>query len=232
MFHKLFIMKNFFLLLFCFISSFAFSQKYHFDYFIKEKSEYQITKKHVWNKEWFYDTKNGVRLNLESEKNNIIAVLYSQDYKLKHVFKVKNIGKQVNFLYKHSRKINQEHYHEIPYKGKEVFEIKKLDSLKYSFVVFKNSKRKKKVIDAVVNLVIGKFEYIDFRIDHIITREAEKQLKNLLNQNQKYIVRSVDYKYNSKYNRSNFFELIQKVDLTVEVPKVLKEPTNWSDFEE
>lgn len=32
MFHKLFIMKKFFLLLFCFISSLAFSQEYHFDY--------------------------------------------------------------------------------------------------------------------------------------------------------------------------------------------------------
>lgn len=224
-------MKKNLLLLFCFISMIVFSQEYHFDYFMKEKSEYQIPKNHVWIKEWFYDTKNNVRLNLESENSNIIAVLYSKDYKLKHIFKVKKIGQQVNFLYKHSRKINQERHSEIPYKGKEVFEIKKLDSLKYSFVVFKNPKRKKKEIDAVINLDIGEFEYIDFRIDHIITREAEKQLKNLLNQNQKYIVRSVDYKYNSKYNRSNSFELIQKVDLTVEVSKVLKEPDHWSDFE-
>lgn len=231
MFHKYFYMKNFFLLFF-FVSILTFSQEYHFDYFIKEKSEYQIPNKHVWNKEWFYDTKNGVRLNLESENNNIIAVLYSQDYKLKHVFKVKNIGKQVNFLYKHSRKINQEYRSEIPYKGKEVFEIKKLDSLKYSFIVFKDLKRKKKVIDAVANLKIGEFEYLDFRIDHIITREAEKQLKNLLEQNQKYIVRSIDYKYNSKYNTSNSFELIQKVDLTIEVPSIIKEPEHFSDFEE
>lgn len=230
MFHKYFYMKFFFITFF--VSILTFSQEYHFDYFIREQSEYQIPKKHVWNKEWFYDTKNDVRLNLESENNNIIAVLYSQDYKLKHVFKAKNIGNQVNFLYKHSRKINQEHHPEIPYKGKEVFEIKKLDSLKYSFVVFKDSKRKKKVIDAVANLEIGEFEYLDFRIDHIITREAEKQLKNLLEQNQKYIVRSIDYKYNSKYNTFNSFELIQKVDLTIEVPSVIKEPKHFSDFEE
>ncbi|MFC0425322.1 hypothetical protein [Chryseobacterium scophthalmum] len=227
-----FCMKKSILLLFCLISIFKYSQEYQFDYFIREKSEHQLPKKKVWSKEWFYNVKTDTKLNLESYNDKVIAVLYSEDYSLKHVFKVKKVGEQLNFIYKHSRKINQDYYPKIIYNGKEVFDIKKLDSLKYSFVVFKDSKRKKKVIEAVVNLETADFEYLDFRIDHIITREAEKQLKNLLHQNQKYIVRSVDYKYNSKYNRSNFFELIQKIDLTVEVPKVLKESTNWSDFED
>jgi len=225
-------MKKNLLLLFFLVSMISFSQEYHFDYFVKEKSVHLKPAKSEWFSDWFYNPSIDTKIYIENYNNKTIAVLYSKDQKLKHIFKVNKIKEQINFIYKHSRKVSESYNPVMLYNGKEVFEIKKLDSLKYSFIVFNNSKRKKKEIDAVVNLDIGEFEYIDFRIDHIITREAEKQLKNLLNQNQKYIVRSVDYKYNSKYNRSNSFELIQKVDLTIKVPKVLKEPNHWSDFED
>lgn len=225
-------MKNSVLLLFCLFSQLCYSQEYHFDYFVKEKSIHLKSVKSEWFSHWFYNSASGTKIYLENQNNKTIAVLYSEDQKLKHIFKVNKLKEQINFVYKHSRKLNEGHIPTTPYKGKEVFEIKKLDSLKYSFVVFKDSKRKKKEIDAVVNLDIGEFEYIDFRIDHIITREAEKQLKNLINKNQKYIVKSVEYKYNSKYNRINSFEVIQKVDLIVEVPKILNEPNHWSDFED
>ncbi|UFH31815.1 hypothetical protein LNP04_17895 [Chryseobacterium sp. C-71] len=225
-------MRNFFLILLCFVSTLVLSQEYHFDYFVKEKSVHLKSVKSEWFNDWFYNSTSDTKIYLENYNNKTIAILYSEDKKLKHIFKVNKLKEQINFVYKHSRRLNESDIPTTPYKGKEVFEIKKLDSLKYSFAVFKDSKRKKKEIDAVINLDIGEFEYIDFRIDHIITREAEKHLKNLLNQNQKYIVRSVDYKYNSKYNRINSFESIQKVNLTVEVPEILKEPNHWSDFED
>jgi len=220
---------KFFLLLFFTISIFTFSQEYHFDYFLKESYK---TNKDTFTKQWFYSSKNEDKMFLEDEKNKIIGIIYSKDLKVKHVFKVNKLKSNISFIYKYSRKINKGYNPENSYKRNEVFQIKKLDSLKYEFIVYKNPSRKKKIIDATVNLEIGDFDYINFGIDHIIANDAEKQLRDMLYPNKKFIVKSVEYKYNSNVSKFNILEGIQKVDLTIELPKVLKEPEHWSDFED
>lgn len=225
-------MRNFLVILFFFKSIISFSQVYHFDYFIKEKTTGTKPKKIEWLNDWFYNTKTGEKLLIENENNKTIAILYPKNQRFKHIFKVNKVKEHTYFIYKHSRQINLGDTLAKPYKGEEVFEIKQLDSLKYSFVAFKNSQRKKKEIDAVVTLEKGEFDYIDFRIDHIITRDGEKQLKNLLDPQYKFFVKNIEFKYKSKFNTSKSVELIQKVNLTLNVPNILKEPDNWLDFEE
>lgn len=225
-------MKNFLVILFFFKSIILFSQVYHFDYFIKEKTTGSKPKKIEWLNDWFYNTKTGEKLLIENENNKTIAILYPKDHRLKHFFKVNKVKEHTYFIYKHSRQINIGDTLAKSYKGKEIFDIKQLDSLNYGFVAFKNSQRKKKVIDAIIKLEIGEFDYIDFGIDHIITRDGEKKLRKILNPKYKYFIKRIEYRYNSKYNTAKSVELIQKVDLTLDVPSIQKEPTNWSDFED
>lgn len=225
-------MRIFFFILFIFTSIISFSHVYHFDYFIKEKTTGTKPKKIEWFDDWFYNTKTGEKLSIKNENNKIIAILYPIDQRIKHIFKVNKIKDQNYFIYKYSRQVNLGDTPARPYKGKEVFDIKQLDSLHYNFVVFKNSQRKKKEIDAIIKLEIGEFDYIDFGIDYIITFDGEIQLKRILNPEYKYFIKSTEYRYNSKFSTTKSVELIQKVDLILNVPSILKEPANWSDFED
>ncbi len=144
---------------------------------------------------------------------------------------MRSIGNNIKFNYKHSRKIDKKGEFKSNNKKNEVFEFNKLDTLKYRLVVFKNEKRKKVIIDAVLDLEASEFDYINFRIDHIITREAEEGLNRLLNSRNNFIIKKIEYKYNSKVSIVSSLDVIQKVNLNLVIPKILKDPQNWYDFE-
>lgn len=225
-------MRNFFLILLCFISTLTLSQEYHFDYFVKEKSTHTKPIENVLLTERLVNSKTGTTIYLWNKNNKITAILYTDDNKLKHVFNVKKIKDQINFIYKHSTKINQDYQPKAPYVSKQVFKIKKIDSLKYNIVVFKNSKLKKWKINAVVNFEKAEFEDIEFKVDHVISNSIEAGLRKILDPNFKFITRKVDYKYSDGKSFSTHIENVQKINLTLVIPKVLKEPSHWSDFED
>lgn len=225
-------MRNFFLILLCFISTLTLSQEYHFDYFVKEKSTYVKPIENVSFTEKLVNSKTGTTIYLWNKNNKITGILYVDNNKLKHVFNVRKLNNQFNFIYKHSSKINQDYQPKIPYISKQVFKIKKIDSLKYNIIVFKNSKSKKWKINTIVNLEKAEFEDFEFKVDHVISNSIEAELKKLLDPNFKFITRKIDYKYSYGKSFSTYIENVQKINLTLIVPKVLKEPTHWSDFED
>lgn len=225
-------MRNFFLILLCFISTFTLSQEYHFDYFVKEKSTHVKLIENALFTEKLVNSKTGTTIYLWNKNSKITAILYANDNKLKHVFDVRKLNNQFNFIYKHSSKINQDYQPKVPYVSKQVFKIKKIDSLKYNVVVFKNSKSKKWKINAIIDLEKAEFEDIEFKVDHIISNSIETELKKLLDPNFKFITRKIDYKYSYGKSFSTYIENVQKINLTLVVPKVLKEPNHWSDFED
>ncbi|MCY0976697.1 hypothetical protein PGH12_05985 [Chryseobacterium wangxinyae] len=225
-------MRNFFLILLCFTSTLTLSQEYHFDYFVKEKSTDVKPIENVSVTEKIVNSETGTTIYLWNKNNKITGILYVDNNKLKHVFNVRKLNNQFNFIYKHSSKINQDYQPKTPYVSKQVFQIKKIDSLKYNIVVFKNSKSKKWKINAIVNLEKAEFEDIEFKVDHVISNSIEAELKKLLDSNFKFITRKIDYKYSNGKSFSTYIENVQKINLTLVVPKILKEPTHWSDFED
>ena len=102
-----FTMKKNLLLLFCFISSFVFSQKYHFDYFLKEQSDRIKPEKNQWLNESFYDSKNLNYLNILVQNNKIIAVIYEKEKHKRHVFKVNKLNNELSFVYNHTNQFPQ-----------------------------------------------------------------------------------------------------------------------------
>src|SRR5690606_20052391 len=82
-------MKKNLLLLFCFFSVTIFSQEYHFDYIIKERSVMLKPKLQEWMSTSFYDSANEVKLYLSVDQNNkTIATIYQRDKNVKHIFNV------------------------------------------------------------------------------------------------------------------------------------------------
>lgn len=227
-------MKKNFLLLFCFISGFVFSQEYHFDYFIKEKSMMTKPQKEEWFNDWFANSVTGHEIFLRNYNNKTIAVIYLRNENLKHVFKVNKFKNNINFFYKHSGKIVNDFQQKNAYKREEVIQIRKIDSLKYNVIVFKNSKLKKKEIDAMVNFEKADFEHINFKVDHVIADSVESELRKLLDPKFKFIIKKMDYRYNSGVTFTKSIDNIQKINLVLKVPDniILKQTDYWSDFEE
>ncbi|MFC7347833.1 hypothetical protein ACFQO9_13990 [Chryseobacterium zhengzhouense] len=95
---NIFYTKKNFLLLFCFISGFVFSQEYHFDYFIKEKSMRTKPQKEEWFNDWFANSVTGHEVFLRNYNNKTIAVIYLRNENLKHVFKVNKFKYNINFF--------------------------------------------------------------------------------------------------------------------------------------
>jgi hypothetical protein len=226
-------MKKIFLLLFCFISSFAFSQEYHFDYFISEQSIRVKPDKQEWISESFYDSVNNKKLVLRTQNNKIIATIYEKKNRIRHVFKVNRLNDNFIFIYKYSNQFPEQ---KTKNDDKEnVIKVEKIDSLHYSIIVFKNARLKRKKISGIVKVEKSQFDYVNFSADYSRTDEINEKIKSFLNPKFKYIVRSQQTKYyNSGYSFEESTQKIEKTNLNIIVPKklIVKEYNYWSDFEE
>ncbi|MDF2551482.1 MAG: hypothetical protein K0R77_757 [Chryseobacterium sp.] len=225
--------KNF-LLLFCFITSFAFSQEYHYDYFIAEHSVRFKPDNQQWTSESFYDSVNQKMLFIRTQNDKIIASIYDKENNRSHIFKVNKLKDKITFIYKHTNQYPQQQ-HKKDYNKENIIKVEKLDSLKYNVTVFKNSKLKKKKISAIVTLEKSEFNYINFNADYNRTDEINKKIRSFLNPKFNYIISNQQKKYHSSdYTFEESIQKIQKTDLTIIVPEklVLKEYNYWSDFED
>ncbi|MGE6396484.1 hypothetical protein [Chryseobacterium scophthalmum] len=226
-------MKKNFLLLFCFISSFVFSQEYHFDYFIREQSIRVKPDKQEWISESFYDSVNNKSLVLRTQNNKIIATISEKENRIRHVFKVNKSNGNLTFVYKYSNQFPEQKTKD--YDKENVIKVEKIDSLHYNIIVFKNARLKRKKISGIVKIEKSQFDYVNFSADYSRTEEINEKIKSFLNPKFKYIVSSQQTKYyNSGYAFLESTQKIEKTDLSIIVPKklILKEYNYWSDFEE
>lgn len=96
-------MKKRFLVLFCFISVFAFSQEFHFDYFISENKKREKPEKQEWISQMFINSTTQQVLYLRAENNKIVASLYNEAHNTQHLFNVDKKGEKYSFIYSHSK---------------------------------------------------------------------------------------------------------------------------------
>lgn len=211
----------------------VFSQEYQFDYFIQKNTERIKPDKKKWIEEFFYDSSCQNTLSLRTENGKITASLYDEENDRRHVYKVNKVKDRLTFIYKYTNQFPQQH---TAIDDKEnVIKIERIDSLKYSISVFKNSKLKKKKISAIITLKKSDLNYIDFNADYSRTDEINEKIQSLLSPELKYQITFSQIKYHfSGYNLEESIQKIQKTNLTITVPEKLTftEFDYWSDFEE
>lgn len=226
-------MKKNLLFVFCFISSFVFSQEYHFDYFIREKSARVKPDKKEWIRESFYDSVNNKNLTLNTQNNKIIATIYEKENRIRHVFKVNKSKGNLTFVYKYSNYFPEPKTKD--YNKENVIKVEKIDSLHFNIIVFKNERLKRKRISAIVEIEKSQFDYVNFSADYSRTDEINEKIKSFLNPKFKYFVSNQQtIYYISGYTLEESVQAIEKTDLNIIVPEklVLKKYDYWSDFEE
>lgn len=217
-------MKNFFLLLFCFVSSFGFSQKYHFDYFAEDTSKDISSKDSPWVRNYFYDSKSNLKLHLKSYENELIASLYDDKMRKSHIFHTSKKGTTLSFVYSHSFDYKEESVKPFkdPNKDNEIV-ILKVDSLHYKVNVFKDAKRKKEKYKIDVFLEKNDVNFLELPMEYSRSEEIIQKLKLNLPSDQKYIIKTSNFK-SFHTNKTSKFEItkFEKTDLTLVLPVKLK----------
>lgn len=223
-------MKKFILLLLILNFANAYSQEYHFDHIIKSKSSRLKPEKSEWTGYTFYDSVAKSKMFLNTVNEKTIATIYQSDKNLRHVFDVNKSGEQLHFTYKYSNQLNEKNKN---INKENVIKVEKIDSANYKITAFKNSRQKKKQIALIVTLEKSNLDYIDINADYNRTDEMEEQLRQILNPEFKFLVKSQQIQYSSGYIFNNSLVDIQKTNLTIEIPGkiILKEYNYWSDFE-
>lgn len=225
-------MYKFFSLSFLLISMIAFSQQYHFDYFIQEQSNRVKPDKQQWVNELFYDSLKQNKLFLRSENNKIIASIYDKKNNRSHVFRVDQLKGTLIFSYKHTNQFSPQKTTK-DYDKENVINVERIDSLKFKISVFKNSKLKKKKISAIVQVEKSEFNYLNFHADYSRTEEINEKIKSFLNPKFNYKISSEQKTYHSSgYSFEESIKKIQKTDLSITVPEkiIIKEYNYWSEF--
>ncbi len=225
-------MKKNLLLLFCFISLFGFSQKYHFDYFIKKQSNLDEPDKQQWIDDSFYDSVHHQSLLITTQNNKTIAIIYETETDRRHVFTVNKLKNTFTFDYKYSNQFPKPDK-SVHYNKENVIRVEKTDPLTFNITVFKNSKLKRKKISAMVTLERSELNYINLNADYNRTDEINEKLKSFLEPDSNYIIKNEQIKYHSSgYTFNKSIQNIQKTDLTIVVPEqvILKEYDYGHDF--
>ena len=229
-------MKKKFLLLFCFISGFVFSQEYHFDYFIKKKNERLEKERGKWEFEELYNSKNGLKVFFKINNNKILAVLNDNNNSIRHIFRVSKKDEKYLFFYKHSNRLNTKDKERFKTLNKEnIITAEKIDSLHYRIFVFNNSSLKQINTEALITLVKSDFDYLEINADYNRSEDMEHELKKKLPENSKFKISKIQY-LNRKgkiYYETNYEDFLG-IDMILNVPEkiIFKETDYWSDFEE
>lgn len=226
-------MKKNLLLLFCFISMIAFSQEYHFDYFITKKHTEIKSQKREWINESFYDTVNNKSLLLITQDNKIIGTIYEEENRQRHVFRVDQFKDKLTLTYKFSNQFPEIRKRKCS--NKDEFQVEKIDSLNYDVILFKNSKLKKKKMTARFKIEKGDFNKVYFASEDCRDGEINDKLKTLLDPKFNYIATNEQRNYHSSgHIFENKIQKIQKTNLIIVIPEklILKEYNPSTDFEE
>ncbi|MCY0976696.1 hypothetical protein PGH12_05980 [Chryseobacterium wangxinyae] len=226
-------MKKIFLLFLCFVSSITFSQEYHFDYFITEKHTDIKPQKREWINESFYDPFTNKSLSLRTQNDKIIGIIYEEENRKRHVFKVDQYKDKLTLTYKFSNQFPKKRKRKC--KNKDVFKVEKIDSLLYDVILFKNSKLNKKKMSTRLKIEKNEFNKVYFSTENCRDEEVSEKIKKDLDPKFMYIVTSVQKNYHSSGHLfEDKIQKIQKTSLIIVIPQKLKyKKIDYStDFEE
>jgi hypothetical protein len=220
------------ILLFLFFSFInLFSQEYHFDYSIETQTDKTKPDKEKTISTSFYDSKNKVHLHIDKYNDKMRAVIYDRIKNLRHSFKVTEGKGFVTFEYSHTNDFSKDNHKSIA--EDDILEVVKRDSLQYQIVAWKNAKKKRKRFSAIATLEKSKFNYLEIGIDHSGSEEIEEKVRQFLEPNSNYVVKSLQVDYWTGYSFDSSFK-IAKVDFKLKVPEklIIKDFDFFGEFQD
>ncbi|WP_294333025.1 hypothetical protein [uncultured Chryseobacterium sp.] len=224
-------MKKLIPLFFIFICMRIFSQEYHFDYSVESQENQTKPNKEKRISTSFYDTRNNVYLQLAKYDNRLRASIYDKDKYLRHSFKVTETKGSVIFEYTHTNDFSKSKNYS--FSKNEIIEVNQIDSLHYEVVVFKNKKRTKRRLTAIVSLEKSKFNYLEMYIEHSKTDEMKNKIKQYLDlTSNHYIITNIKLDYSEGYSSEISYK-ITNVDFLLKLPEklIIKEYDFFNEFQ-
>lgn len=226
-------MKKNFLLFFCYFSSVTFSQEYQFDYFITMKHTEIKPQKIEWVNELFYDPVKNESLFLKTQNNKIIGIIYEEENRKRHVFKVDQLKDKLTLTYKFSNQFPEKRKRNC--KRKDFFKVEKIDSLQYNVILFKNSNLNKIKMSTRLKIEKNDFNKVYFSSENCRDEEISEKIRKNLDPRFKYIITNEQRNYSSSgHIFEDKIQKIQKTNLIIVIPKkLIYKKINYStDFEE
>lgn len=213
-------MKKNFLLLFCFISSFVFSQEYHFDYFIEQtrisREKYTSFK--------FYNSKTRHFFFVSRINQKFIGSLNDTENKLLHYFyiyeKDGNYTAVYSDSYLHDSTV-KENYEDNKSTGHNNIEIHKITELHYTVNFLRKNKSKKIWTSLDILLENSEYNFSEIFVDSPENSSITTLLENEINKNgccYRITNYKVIYKKNNVVSVLNSFK---KVYLKLVIPDKL-----------
>jgi len=226
-------MKKLILLFLVFVFINIFSQQYHFDYFIEKQINRIKPEEEKNTSNSFYDSKNKSKLFLNTYNEITRGFIYDKNTNLRHCFKVRRDNGSVAFEYAHTNDFRNKKNNKDDSKD-NVLEIKRIDSLQYSIIVFKNEKKKRKRLVVLVNLEKSDFNNLDIEADYNRCDEIGEEISKLLDPNFNYRIKKLQVNYSSGYIFETTISRVQKVDLSLKLPEklIIKEFDFFGEFQD
>jgi len=196
----------------------VFSQEYHFDYSIETQTNQIKPDKEKSVSTAFYDSKDRVYLNLTKYNNKLRAAIYDKDKHLRHSFTVTESKGSVVFKYTHTNDFSTDKHKS--FSTEDIIEVTKIDSLKYQIIAFKNERKRKKRLTALITLEKSNFNYLEVYLEHSKTDEMGDKLKKFLDPNSNYIIKNMQLDYSKGYSADILFK-IDHVDFSLKLPEKL-----------
>lgn len=204
------------LLIFTFVH--IFSQEYHFDYSIESQTNRIKPNKEKSISTTFYDIQDHIHLHIDKYNDKLRGAINDKNKNLRHFFKITEAKGSVTFEYTHTNDFSKNKNTSIS--RNDIIEVTKIDSLQYQIVAFKNKKKTKKRLTALITLEKSNFNYMEIYIEHSKTDEMRDKLKKFLDPNSNYIVKNMQLDYSVGYFANISFK-IEKVDFVLRVPEKL-----------
>lgn len=224
-------MKKLLPLFLTFIFTTIFSQEYHFDYSIESQTTQIKPDKEKSVSTAFYDSTNKIHLNIDRFNDQFKGIIYDKNKNLRHVFKVIPSKDFVTFEYMYTNDFSKDKHKDIA--NGDILEIKKMDSLQYQIIGYKNEKKTKKRFSVLISLEKSTFDYLELGIDHGKTDEMQKNVRAFLDPNSNYAVKRLQVDYHSTgYSYDSSLKIIN-VDFSLKLPKelIIKEYNVFGEFQ-
>ncbi|WP_449386925.1 hypothetical protein [Chryseobacterium lineare] len=208
-----------------------FSQEYHFDYSIESEMNQSKPYKEKSISTSFYDIKDNIHLHIDKYNDKLRGVIYDKNKNLRHSFKVTQSKGFVTFEYTHTNDFSK--YKSKNIESNDILEVKKIDSLQYRLIAYKNEKKTKKRYTALVTLEKSKFNYLKLGIDHSGNEKMQNKLEEFLNPNINYIIKTMQVDYFTGYFYDSLLK-ITNVDFSLKLPEklVIKDYDYFGEFQE
>lgn len=201
------------------------AQTYHFDYAVESKYAHNQDNSSAE----YHDSVNNTNMHFVQDGQRLIAILFDENKRLRHCFKVSSGKENFTFNYSHTNDFSSEKNYHV---NKEYIDILKVDDLHFEIIAFKNKKRKAKKFVANIVLEKSDFNFLTISIDHVNSTDIIDKLQKLLPENSKFIIKKIKVEYDTGHSFSQE-NTLRKVNFSLSVPEnmIVRKYEPWKEFE-